>query len=257
MNGWQRAWSVVVAGAKAVGAGVKTVDPDIVRHVAQLPLMAPGLFVPRDAPVRHRRDDGYPPVVFVHGLGGQRGNFLYLSGFLALNGRRRRYAIQFDRNTSIEARADALVAFVNEVREVTGAEEVDLVAHSLGGIVARLALAELDFARHIGTVITLGAPHGGTFSARVANTELTRALRPNSAAIARLGPPPPGVRVVSLWSRGDLLVLPPESAVWPGSESIELSPFTHYSYLLEPRGWRAVARVLDGRPIPDPAVAHA
>lgn len=256
MSWWANTLTFLGAGARTIGRGAKTIDPDVVRHVAQLPLMAPSLLVPRQAPVRHRRDDGHPPIVFVHGLGGQRGDFLYLGGYLAMQGRRRRYALQFERSSTIEARAKALVDYVSEVRAVTGAEEVDLVAHSLGGVVARLALHEVDFARAVRTVITLGAPHGGTHSARLANTALTRSLRPESAVISRLRPPPAGVRAVSLWSRGDLIVLPPQSAMWSGAEHIEVSPFTHYSYLLEPRAWRTVGRVLDGLPVPEAAVAH-
>ncbi len=239
-----------------LGSGAKTIDPDVVRHVAQLPLMAPSLLVPRQAPVRYKRDDGHPPVVFVHGLGGQRGDFFYLGAYLSMRGRRRRYALQFQRASTIEERAKQLVDYVAEVRMVTNATEVDLVAHSLGGVVARLALHEVDFARSVRTVVTLGAPHGGTHSARLANTVLTRSLRPGSPVMSRLRPPPDGVRAVSLWSRGDLIVLPPQSAMWDGAEHIEVSPFTHYSYLIEPRGWRTVGRVLEGQPTHEAAAAH-
>ena len=231
------------------------IDRDVFRHALQLPLMIPSLLVPTRRPVQHKRDDGHPPLVFVHGLGGARGNFVYLGGYLAMTGRRRRYAIQFDAGTDIAERAQALVEFVREVRAVTGADEVDLVAHSLGGLIARVALTEVGFARQVRTIVTLGSPHAGTFSARFAGTVLTRAIRRDADTFSNLGPPPPGVRAISLWSRNDLLVLPPESAAWPGAEHVEVSPFTHYSYLLEPRGFRIVGRLLDGLPEHQPAVA--
>ncbi len=224
------------------------IDPDLLRHVAQLPLLAPTLLVPRDASVRLRTDDGKPPVVFVHGLGGSRGDFLYLSSYLGLRGRKRRYAPNIPARASMSQRATVLADYIREVVRLTGAPQIDLVGHSLGGVTARVAVDEHDLGTLVRTLVTLGTPHAGTYTARFAGSELTRALRPEGPLFKRLRPAPPSVRCVSLWSRSDLLVVPAESAAMEGAEHVEMTPFTHYSYLLDSRSWRTVARILDGHP---------
>lgn len=71
-------------------------------------------------------------------------------------------------------------------------EYVDLVGHSMGGLIAIYMLKGLDRGRHIRQVITLGTPHRGT-----------------PAAMAGVLPPhptPPGSQIVSIHADGDALV---------------------------------------------------
>lgn len=81
---------------------------------------------------------------------------------------------------------------------------------------------------------------------RYANTDITRALRPDSEFMQRLNaePLPDGLRAVSLWSRNDLTVVPAESAALDGTKRIDVTPFTHYSYLIHPRAWDEVRLAL-------------
>jgi len=231
-----------------VVAGYRFLDPDVVRHVAQTPLLALTLLAPRRVPVAACEPDGHPPLVLVHGLGGNRGTVLPLAWYLRLHGRKRSYCVHFDGGTPIPELAAALAQFVEEVKAATGEPAVDMVAHSLGGIVARLAIEDHGLAGSVHTLVTLGTPHQGTHPARYANTPCLRDLRLDSPLVARLRdtPWPEGVRGVTLWSRNDLFVLPPESATVPGAEAVDMTPFTHYSYLVDPRAWVAVARALEG-----------
>jgi triacylglycerol esterase/lipase EstA (alpha/beta hydrolase family) len=235
----------VWVGQKAAD-GYRMVDPDVMRHVAQTPLLACTLLVPRRAPIEAGEPDGHPPLVFVHGLGGNRGNFLAMAWYLRLHGRKRSYSVQLSSDGDIPDSARDLAAFVEAVREATRATTVDIVAHSLGGLVARIAVTDHGLADHVRTLVTLGTPHAGTHPARFANTSRTRDLRPDSALIQRVNakPWPDGVHAVTFWSRNDLIILPAESAAAPGTETIDVSPFTHYSYLIDPRSWIAVAKVL-------------
>lgn len=234
---------------RKVADGYRAVDPDVMRHVAQTPLLACTLLVPRRASVEAGDPDGHAPLVFVHGLGGNRGNFLAMAWYLRLHGRKRSYSVQLAGEGAVPDAARDLAAFIRAVLEATGADRVDIVAHSLGGIVARLAILDHGLADAVRTLITLGTPHAGTHPARYANTARTRDLRLDSPLIERLGatPWPEGVRVVTFWSRNDLLVLPAESAAAPGTETVDVTPFTHYSYLVDPRSWIAVAKALQAR----------
>jgi len=238
-----------------VAEAYRSVDPDVMRHVSQVPLMSYSLFVSRRNEVDPGTPDGYPPLVFVHGLGGSRGDFLLMAWYLWLRGRKRSYRIHFDADQTIDEMAAALAEFVFQVREVTGESQVEVIAHSLGGIVSRAAILEHGMAPATRTLITLGSPHGGTYPARYANTVKTRDLRPDSELIQRLStiPWPAEVRGVTFFSHNDLFVLPAESAALEGTETMDATPFTHYSYLVDPDSWAAVARALEG---PDPAAGQ-
>jgi len=62
------------------------------------------------------------------------------------------------RTASIADRAAELTAFVRALP----APRVNLVAHSMGGLDARYALARLGLARSVASLTTIGSPHHGT-----------------------------------------------------------------------------------------------
>ncbi len=236
--------------AQAVVDLLRKVDPDVGRHLLQTPLLGLSLLAPKTDPVRFKKYDGYRPLVFVHGLGGNRGNFLGHAAYLTLLGRTRSYSVHFEEDRDVVQMARSLVRFVERVCDVTGEQKVDLVGHSLGGIVCRFAIQELGLDQRTATLTTLGSPHQGTHAARFANTEITRQLRPNSDLMRKLNEKtwPTAIKSISFWSDGDLMILPARSAILPGSEAIDATPFTHYSYLVDPAGWRMVSRWLIGLP---------
>jgi pimeloyl-ACP methyl ester carboxylesterase len=120
------------------------------------------------------------PVVLVHGLASNAGTwsgYVGPDGFLASLGLRG-FAVGDGQvegmlNTgSLEAptrptntiaqNAAILGTYITGVKRATGAEQVDLVAHSLGGLIARYYIARLMPTRDVAQLITLGTPHAGT-----------------------------------------------------------------------------------------------
>ena len=63
---------------------------------------------------------------------------------------------------------------------------LDIVGHSLGGLVARWYLQEHDGAAHVSRAVFLATPHDGTASARLALGPLRHVLQPRSPIIQRL-----------------------------------------------------------------------
>lgn len=240
------------ARTSARRALVRRVVPDALWHAAQLPLLGLTMLSPRRAPIEALPDDGHRrPVLLVHGLGGHRGNFLPMQTWLRFAaGRRRTYAWGLTPGRSIEALAAELPAFLDEVLRANGLPadaQVDVVAHSMGGLVARCALEEPTIARRVATLVTLGTPHGGSVAARYVPTALHRALRPESPLMTRLTSQTPWAhptRLVCFWSRSDLLLHPATTARVEGAENHELDGTTHYGYLLRPGCWRRVHDVL-------------
>jgi pimeloyl-ACP methyl ester carboxylesterase len=223
----------------------------VVRHLVQFPLIGLTRLVARRAKVKPLPPEGHRPVVFVHGLDGGRGNFLPMMAYFRLNGRKRTYAIQLAPSTPVAELAARLGEFLAEVAEanrLVDGDAIDLVGHSLGGVVARVALDDPMVAARVATLVTLATPHGGTRAAKLARRAPGVELRPDSKVIARLSQqlpwpgPPMRPRLVAFWSSADLLMIPAETACCDGADNRSVDGFTHYDYLLRPESWR---RVLD------------
>lgn len=236
--------------ARGVRSAWKAIDPDIPRHLVQLPLLSYSLVAKRDLPVEAQTPDGHRPLVYVHGLGGNRGNFWPMAVWMRGSGRRRAWSVDFRGLSDIDAMAERLAQFLRLVLDVSAdADRVDIVAHSLGGLVCRQAI--LDHDAPVADLVTLGTPHGGTWAARYGNTSILRELRPDGPRMARLQSAslPTAVRATALWSRADVLIVPGENARLSGAVELDMTPFTHYSYLIDPRSFANVADALAGRAV--------
>ena len=67
---------------------------------------------------------------------------------------------------SVETNAHALCERIDAVLAKTGAKKVNLIAHSKGGVEARMAASSLGYGAKIASITTIGTPHRGskTFS---------------------------------------------------------------------------------------------
>ena len=235
-------------GRKAAD-GWQAIDPDLRATLAQLPVMGLTQLSARGSEVVALPDDGHRPVVFVHGFGGAPGNFLPLRAWLWTRGLKRTYAFELPAQGTLAQAADVLTAYVLAVTEANGLARhhpIDLVAHSMGGVVARLALDLPALRERVATLVTLGTPHAGSFLARYAHTPRALDLRPGSSVLTRLQAqepwpgPPAWPRLIAFWSPADVIVVPVGSARVAGAVNVELPQCTHYGYLVRPEAWRAV-----------------
>ncbi len=188
------------------------------------------------------------PVVLLHGFAMNRTNWIFLGRRLARRGIGPLYGTSYFSPQSVRHSAEHLARFVERVREREGCERVDIVAHSLGGVVARYYLQRLDGAKHVGRLVTIGSPHNGTAVARL-GALIPSALetRRDSAFFAELGPlvAAEGLQITSVWSHADAIIEPPESAsVAPVGEDRVFDDLGHLALLLSPRVLDAVAERL-------------
>jgi Palmitoyl protein thioesterase len=98
------------------------------------------------------------PVVLLHGLGGARSNFLVLRSFLASRGVRSFASFSYPPRIDYQRLVPRLARRIEEVCRDTGAPRVDVVGHSLGGLVAR-HLVELGDGSRVRRLVTLGSPY--------------------------------------------------------------------------------------------------
>lgn len=71
----------------------------------------------------------------------------------------------YDWHQSNEVTAILLKDFIQKVRGICGCDTVDIVAHSMGGLVARQYIQSADYRGDVGHMIFLGTPHLGSPSA--------------------------------------------------------------------------------------------
>lgn len=158
----------------------------------------------------------HPPVLLLHGFIDNRSVFLLLRRSLHRHGWRHVEALNYSPLTcDLRKAAELLGRHVEETCARTGHRRVDLVGHSLGGLIARYYVQRLGGDARVRTVITLGTPHSGTRIAPLLSAHpLVRQMRPDSAVIAELSRPAPNCRTqfVAFWSEEDQVMVPATTA---------------------------------------------
>ncbi|MFV0128216.1 lipase family alpha/beta hydrolase [Streptomyces sp. HMX112] len=161
-------------------------------------------------------DLSHPPVVLLHGFGDNRSVFVLLRRSLARNGHHHLESLNYSPLTcDVRTAAELLGRHVEEICARTGHREVDIVGHSLGGLIGRYYAQRLGGDRRVRVLVTLGTPHAGTSFAPFAGAHpLVRQMRPGSSLLRELGEPAPQCRTrfVSFWSDLDQLMVPVETA---------------------------------------------
>jgi len=173
------------------------------------------------------------PVLLVPGYGGTPSSLNTMAAQLRGAGRQVTVVgLPDDGTGEIGASAAVLGAAVAKTMAADGADHVDLVGYSAGGLVVRAFLALPGEASHARHVVLLGSPNHGALLASLATLLGSQVcsgacpeLAPDSAFLQRLN----GTREVlagpdftSIWTAGDRIVVPPSSAVLNGARNIRL-----------------------------------
>jgi pimeloyl-ACP methyl ester carboxylesterase len=108
---------------------------------------------------RFEPDAAHPtPVVFVHGFLGDRTNFLALGQSLEERGIRNFTSFAYTPRFDYQRLAAELGREIDRLCASTGIDEVDIVGHSLGGLVGRY-LVDMGDRAPVRRLVTLGAPY--------------------------------------------------------------------------------------------------
>ncbi|MFD7664908.1 esterase/lipase family protein [Streptomyces sp. NPDC059788] len=211
-------------GDPGTGAGTNTGDTatrtttgyghDYGHSHGPTPAPAPGTATrPTLLPTQGR---AHPPVLLLHGFIDNRSVFVLLRRSLLRHGWRHVEALNYSPLTcDLRKAAELLGRHVEQICERTGHSRVDLVGHSLGGLIARYYTQRLGGDLRVRTLVTLGTPHGGTRVAPLMSAHpLVRQMRPHSDVIVELARPAPNCRThfVCFWSDLDQLMVPVETA---------------------------------------------
>lgn len=123
--------------------------------------------------------------------------------------------------------ADEIGEAIEELRDRTGAEVVDVAAHSMGGLAVRYYLAEDGVG--VRRIAFLGTPQQGTVLAYLAWGDGGDEMEPRSEFLQRLReePLPEEVEAIVVQTPMDFQVLPAENGVLPGVDHVEVCCPTH------------------------------
>ncbi|MFD6438015.1 lipase family alpha/beta hydrolase [Streptomyces venezuelae] len=160
------------------------------------------------------------PVVLVHGYNADPGVWGALrEDFKAAGyGEDDLYSFGYDTSRSVnEDLAGRLAAYVAQVRARTGADRVDLVAHSFGSLVTRWYVKFGGGAPAVAHWVSLGGPNHGTTTAWACAlwSQACRDMTPGSYVTDRLaqGDETPGPVAYATWASSCDEVINPDASV--------------------------------------------
>lgn len=155
------------------------------------------------------------PILLLHGMIGNRSSFVVLRRVLRRRGFQRLVTINYQVVTQdIRQAADELGQSIELLCEASGCEQIHVVGHSLGGLIARYYVQRRGGDARVHTLVTLGSPHQGTRPAGLVPHAVGRQIRPDSDLIQELTLPAPGcsTRFLAFWCDLDALMIPKRAA---------------------------------------------
>lgn len=181
------------------------------------------------------------PVLLVHGYVCNRGYWTKLSRQLARAGIVHDGVDLEPIGADIEEFVPQVELAIAELCARTGSDRVILVAHSMGGLVARAWLRHYGAAR-VARIITIGTPHHGTALANLAAganaRQMSRVDGTPSGWLAQLAAsetPELCALITSIYSHHDNIVAPQASAQLPGARNIAFGGIGHVALASDAR----------------------
>jgi len=205
----------------------------------------PTLAVRRDPrPVR----DGRIPIVMIHGYFSNRGYFGPLVRALEARGVGPIYTPSFPAAfTSIEHYVERLADYIEQLAAASGAAQVILVGHSMGGLAARAYICAHGAGR-VKKLVTIASPHNGTVHARFGSganaKQMQRASEFLTALCRKEGEKGPECGATSIYSPHDNLVAPQDTSRLPWARNIAVPGRGHVDILASERLATLVAKEL-------------
>lgn len=107
------------------------------------------------------------PVLLVHGMGFRDSRHINYWGRIPAElekiGCRIYYGNQ-DSNGTIESNGEFLARRIREIIDATGADRINVIAHSKGGLDIRYAISSLKMSEYVASLTTISTPHNGSLT---------------------------------------------------------------------------------------------
>ncbi|HAT31999.1 MAG TPA: lipase [Janthinobacterium sp.] len=169
------------------------------------------------------------PVLLIHGYVCNRGYWSGLSRLLARAGISYAALDLEPPGADLDDYVPLVRRALEELCAASGSAQAIIVAHSMGGLVARAYLRAHGAAR-VARLISVGTPHHGTGLARMAPGRNAWQMRHGGAWLAELAAAEDGPRralITSIFSHHDNIVAPQTSAFLPGAKNLAFGAIGH------------------------------
>ena len=205
--------------------------------------------------VRPQSHPERPPILLVHGYGMSAGQLRPLTRWLEKVIARDGWCLDWGSlTTDLERAVPRLAALAARAAAAHPGQRLDIVAHSLGGLLVARALPRMEEAGvRVGTFLAVATPFHGTEPGAWSVGPGRRWLQPGSRCLselraelaARLGA---DLTIICLYSLDDEMIQPAHSCrlSWPGAFNVPVLDIGHHDLLFHPAGRREIARLLMG-----------
>lgn len=214
-----------------------------------------GLKKEKDPPLL-THDNTRRPILLIHGIFHNHSAFFKMKKRLLRYGWDKIYTINLATySQGIEELAVLTEKKIDAILVQTRANRVDIIAHSLGGTIARYYIQVLSGHQKVKHCVTLGTPHQGTLLSNLGIGKSILELRATSGLIKKLNskPLPRSVSFTSFWSPFDTMVWPPRYSqikhdVKTDShiQNIKITHAGHAGLLFSKEVFYKIATILDG-----------
>lgn len=171
------------------------------------------------------------PIVLVHGVLCNAGVWIPMAQKLAGDGLAPVYALSYGPPLgAMHEFVRQLVQRIDAALAATGASQVIVVAHSMGGLVVRAYLHAFGDSK-IARVVTIGAPHHGSLYALVVPGVCMAQMRPGNPWLRALPVAAAVPPMISLWSPHDSMVVPQTSSILAGATNVAFPGIGHNALL--------------------------
>jgi triacylglycerol lipase len=175
-----------------------------------------------------------PPVLLVHGYGCSRGAWWWLRHRLERAGWQVATINLEPIYASIDRYVEVLDRRIDAVLAETGAAQLILAGHSMGGLVARAYLARFGTER-VARLVTLGTPHAGSQLARIGMGQNARQMEPGNDWLQALNHQELPLDTVVIYSPHDNYVIPQANLQLVGATHRPINGLGHLAMLFSPQ----------------------
>ena len=199
----------------------------------------------------NRPGEDEPPVLIVPGFMGPSVLLRPLQIFLRLHDRHVKVLRTFPALMGVKYHAERIAEAVERLREKTGAAQVDIVTHSMGGLAGRYYLLKMGGRPYVRRFVTIATPHQGTNWAHLHLSQSLQDMKPGNPLLEELAGAEKiqGVRCINIRAGWDQIVWPREHGRW-GDEHAhehELPWAEHWAVQADPRLLALVLTLLEAR----------
>lgn len=178
------------------------------------------------------------PILFVHGWNSSASAWDTMIDRFKADGWPSSHLRAFSHDTSKSnaTTAELVNQEADRLRAETGATEVDVITHSMGGLSSRYYLKNLDGTAEVDRWVSLGGPNHGTKTANLCTQASCVEMRIGSDFLATLnsGDETPGTPGYGTWwSPCDAIIDPQDSTVLSGAKNTKTACISHSALLTD------------------------